>query len=95
MNKDKERELLKKRVFELYKPPFTFNCGYIFDTDGQMMADETQAMRAHIQHVARIRGWGRLSYFEHPEALQDMCGEVVAEALTDYWTKHESNQGNK
>jgi hypothetical protein len=84
-------EDIRKKVFELYKPPFSFNCGYIFDSDGAMVADETRSMLAHISHVARIRGWGRIGRMDDAEKIQDMAGEIVAEALTEFWRKHKND----
>lgn len=76
---------LRARAIALYKPPFKFDFGYIWDADGQMVAD--QKLNEDGQ-ILRVRGWGRISYLENPEALQDEVGEVIALALSDYWNLH-------
>jgi len=37
--------------------------------------------------MARLRGWGRIQYLPDPEKLHDAVGEIIAEALTEYWTR--------
>lgn len=78
---DKE---LTAKALALYKPPFKFMYGYIHDADGRVVADNN--VDADNQ-VLRVRGWGRISYMENAEALQDEVGEVIAIALTEYWQK--------
>ncbi len=70
---------IDKKALALYKPPFKFVHGYIFDSENQMFADQ------HETSVCRVRGWGRLSYMDEPEKLQDAVGEHIAKALTAYW----------
>ena len=70
---------LRKLALALYKPPFKYMHGYIFDAEGEMVSDEAG------QHITEIRGWGRISYMDNPETLQDAVGELVAEALTKFW----------
>lgn len=73
----------------LYKPPFRFQHGYIFDAGGHMVADQggfaADDKTVEGSVAARIRGWGRIGYMPDPEALQDEVGTVVAEALTAFW----------
>lgn len=76
---------LRARAISLYKPPFKFYFGYIWDADGQMVADQNLNEDGQI---LRVRGWGRISYLENPEALQDEVGEVIALALSNYWNLH-------
>lgn len=76
---------LRARAISLYKPPFKFDFGYIWDADGQMVAD--QKLNEDGQ-ILRVRGWGRISYLENPEALQDEVGEIIAIALSDYWNRN-------
>lgn len=76
---------LRARAISLYKPPFKFDFGYIWDADGQMVADQNLNEDGQILCV---RGWGRISYLENPEALQDEVGEVIALALSNYWNLH-------
>lgn len=73
----------QKSAFALYEAPFKFNRGYIYDAKNQMVADDQG------QDVAlRVRGWGRISYLPEPEKLQDTVGELIAQALTEFWEKH-------
>jgi len=76
-------EGLCRDALALYQPPFRFDHGYIFDANHRMVADNEG------QDVAlRVRGWGRISHLPTPEALQDKVGELIAEALTEYWARH-------
>jgi len=76
---------IRKKALELYKPPFTADGmgGYIFDSENQMVADESGGT-----HISQVRGWGRIGYLEEPEKLQDEVGAIIAEALNEYWEKH-------
>lgn len=76
---------LRARAIALYKPPFKFDFGYIWDAGGQMAADQNLNEDGQI---LRVRGWGRISYLENAEALQDEVGEVIAIALSDYWNRN-------
>ena len=76
-----------------YRPPFRYRLGYIWDADNHMVADRLdQGFTACYENEAavaalRVRGWGRLQYRKDcdPEALQDMIGTVIAEAMTRLW----------
>lgn len=68
----------EKDALDLLKPPFRYGSGYIFDRDGNMVADQTG-------YVLRVRGWGRMSYMGSPQKLQDAAGELMAKALTKFW----------
>jgi hypothetical protein len=70
---------MREKALALYKPPFRYECGYIFDANSHMVADE-------VAHSLRIRGWGRIGYMEDPRELQDEVGKLIAEALTKFWT---------
>lgn len=70
----------KGKALKLYKPPLRYDFGYIWDSNNEMVADDGG--------MARVRGWGRISYMNDGEALQDKVGELIAEALTEYWNKH-------
>jgi len=70
---------MKERALKLYRPPFRFERGYIFDDEGQMVADDAG------ESVTRVRGWGRIGKITNAEELQDTVGEMIAEAMTEYW----------
>jgi hypothetical protein len=70
---------LTKEAFKLYWPPFKYQKGYIYDSKGNMVAD---------QAALRVRGWGKISYMKDPEELQDTVGVLFAQALTEFWKKH-------
>jgi hypothetical protein len=74
---------LRRKAIELYSPPFRYEMGYIFDAKGRMVADDPCVEDVTL----RIRGWGRISYLEDPNALQDVVGVMIAEAITEYWRK--------
>jgi hypothetical protein len=74
-------QCLHPDAFSLYRPPFKHVRGFIFDSQNNMVADQTD-------HVLRVRGWGRISYLKDPEQLQDAVGDLIAEALTAYWVQH-------
>lgn len=82
---DQDRELMRPVALQYLKPPFTFNRGYIFDSEGHMVADDGD----YKNHVCRIRGWGAIQYLENPEKLQDMIGELVCEALNQFWVNQQ------
>lgn len=82
---------MRTKALALYKPPFRFEYGYIFDADHQTVADEASA--DSMINALRIRGWGRIGYMENPEALQDKVGELIAEALTQYWERQTKQDG--
>ena len=81
-----DSDTVERRVmddaFKLCKPPFFFRVGYIFDDDGNMIADE-----AGVGALARMRGWGRLGGIKNAEELQDAIGKHIAQAMTEYWEK--------
>lgn len=77
---DKELREISK---ELYKPPFKYINGYIFDSESHVMLD-----KGGCDSIARIRGWGRIQYIEadgDAGKLQDTVGHLIAELLTKYW----------
>lgn len=89
---------LRKIALDYYKPPFKFDHmgGYIWakgdeSTHGnQMFAD----LDAAAERCARIRDWGALQYLKDVDcgALQDECGVMFAEALTEYWDRKKNTQ---
>lgn len=76
---------LEKRALRLYKAPFRYQHGYIFDADGHTVSDTPEEITSGA--AARIRGWGRMSHMEEPARLQDALGELVARSLTKYWNE--------
>jgi len=76
---------IEQEAFDLYTPPFVYDdSGYIFDANGEMVADDPDAF-------VRVRGWGRLMHmYDNVDAatIQDKIGEMIALALTEYWEKH-------
>jgi hypothetical protein len=76
----------KQKALELLKPPFKFECGYIFDSahSQNMVADDGAC---EIGTIARLRGWGRLSKLNDGEQVQDAIGEIFAEALNKYFAE--------
>lgn len=83
---------LRNKSIGLYTPPFRFEHGYIWDAKGQMVADN------HVDGedaALRIRGWGRISYMENPEALQDEVGNVIALAMTEFWERRNAERDSE
>ena len=83
---------LRNKSIGLYTPPFRFEHGYIWDAKGQMVADN------HVDGedgVLRVRGWGRISYMENPEALQDEVGNVIALAMTEFWERRKAEKDSE
>jgi hypothetical protein len=70
-------------ALKLYTPPFKYKHGYIWDSQMHMVCDERGQ-----DSIQRIRGWGRISYLTQPEKLQDMLGDLVAQALNEFWEKN-------
>lgn len=67
-------------AMNLYKPPFHYECGYILDSTHKVVADDGE--------ICRVRGWGRIQKQPNAAALQDKVGELIAQAMTDYWQAH-------
>lgn len=76
---------LRSRAFDLYRAPFKFMCGYIFDANNEMVSDKAGDLE---ELISRLRGWGRISYLPDPEKLQDTVGELLAELLTKHWNNY-------
>lgn len=72
----------RKAALDLYRAPFKFEHGYIFDADYHMVADDDD-VESHV--AARVRGWGRIGGLPDAAELQDEVGRVIADALTAYW----------
>ncbi len=76
---------IHERARKLFRPPFRFEGGYIWDARNEMVADNRPDEPADALMVLRQRGWGRMSHMEDTEALYQAAGAAVAEALTKGW----------
>ena len=90
---DKTPTNAKEIVLSLFTPPFYFQHGYTFDSNNQMVADEGRDL-ALGTIISRIRGWGMIKYKGTPEVkaeeIQDAAGEIIAEALNQYWKNNQT-----
>jgi len=81
---------IRKTAMAVYKPPFKYLYGYIYDSENHMVADNgsiNDAEPSVSNAIAlRIRGWGRIGYMPDAAKLQDEVGAMVADALTAYYT---------
>ena len=68
----------RARALELFEPPFHHMNGYIYDKNG-VVADR-------CGEVLRVRGWGKISYEKDAGKMQDALGDLIADALTAYWS---------
>lgn len=86
-----ETKTAKQKAMELLKPPFSFHAGYIFDSakSQNTVADEGDC---ELGTLARLRGWGRLGYLPDGAEIQDAIGEILAEALNDFFEKHSADK---
>jgi hypothetical protein len=75
---------IEERALGIYKAPFRCERGYIYDADGEMVADDG----GDAQSMGQVRGWGRIVYMADSEELQDAVGGLIAKALTLYWDLH-------
>lgn len=75
---------LRSRALALYTPPFKYEHGYIFDANGEMVADQGGS-QPYPNAPLRVRGWGRIGYMQDGAQLQDEVGKVLAELLTSNW----------
>jgi hypothetical protein len=80
---------LKPEALALYKPPFKFDRGYIFDADSNIASDDGD-MTGNLNVAARVRGWGRIQSKPEAADLQDAVGELIAQALTEFWERHQT-----
>ena len=88
----KNKKTIRQAAFDLYKPPFRFDKrgGYVWDQEDNMVVDQDDFQEMQGMLAARVRGWGRIQYLKEfdPCELQDKAGELVAEALTEFWEKN-------
>jgi len=81
---------LRDAALALYKPPFKFQRGYVFDAASQMVADQDgwgEGSKVYETVAARVRGWGRIVREPDAAALQDEVGTILADALTEFWNR--------
>lgn len=81
-----QEDELRTQALKLYRPPFRHQCGYILDSNGAIVADES---------TLRVRGWGHISKHANPERLQELAGELMAEAMTKFWREQLAQISNK
>lgn len=83
MQPEELKNNLTEKALLVYRAPFRYECGYIFDAEGKMAADEGGS----VESSCRVRGWGRLQYMKDvdPAKLQDHIGVMIAESMTSYW----------
>lgn len=77
---------MRTAALALYKGPFRYSRGYIYDAGGEMVLDDGGVE----DRIVRVRGWGRISYLPTPELLQDAVGVLIAEALTKFWQESQA-----
>jgi hypothetical protein len=78
----------RKEAMSVYKPPFTFLHGYIYDSQHLMVADDgpiTGEGGVAGAVAARVRGWGKLGYRPDGAKIQDEIGQMMADALNEYY----------
>ena len=104
------RDILQENqtyLLSLYQAPFRYDRrgGYIWDANSKMVADNYDPddaidLSQNIEPTLRIRGWGYIQYLKHdqlsPAQIQDALGEMMAQALTEYWQRKQppSQQNN-
>jgi hypothetical protein len=83
-------------ALNLYRPPFKYECGYVFDANHQMVSDDSGGTPLYLcddrradDCIGRVRGWGRIGKLKDGDAVQDAVGTIIAAALTEYWEKHQ------
>lgn len=82
---------IRKAAMAVYKPPFIYQYGYIYDSQNLMVADngglgkEDPGVKGAV--AARVRGWGRLGYLPNGAELQDEIGQMMADALNALYTQ--------
>lgn len=84
----------RKEAMSMYVAPFKYLHGYVFDARNQMVSDngnDSDANSVEGSVAARVRGWGRFSYFENGAEVQDEVGQMMADALNDYYEKVKQN----
>lgn len=73
----------KQTALSLYTPQFKYYRGYIWDATNKMLSDD-----GGQNSVQRVRGWGEIQKLPHGEKIQDTVGELIAQALTEFWNKN-------
>jgi hypothetical protein len=81
-------EQKRKDAMSIYTPPFRYVHGYIYDSNNLMVADDgdmTGEKNVKSAIAARVRGWGKISYMQNGAAIQDEIGQMVVDALNQYY----------
>ena len=81
----------------IYTPPFTYQHGYIFDSQRHMVADNgpiCDGSSVEGAVASRVRGWGRIGYMPNAAELQDEVGQMMADALNALYQVPPSNAGD-
>lgn len=84
---DETPEQQEKRLMAYYQPPFKAEFGFIKDSSGRPTSDMGGAEGLAVNEIARVRGYGFLSYKKGTQSLLRTMGKIIAEALTEYWQK--------
>lgn len=88
---------ITQTALDLYKPPFEFKYGYIFDGNGKTFADnscendESVTSSKDGSLLLRVRGWGHIQKLKTDYDngdIQDEVGRLIAVALTEFWEKN-------
>jgi hypothetical protein len=74
----------------IYRPPFRFVNGYVYDNQNHVVADHDNISEKLVTGsvCARVRGWGRIGYMPNAAKLQDEVGALIADALNEYYAAH-------
>lgn len=82
-----------KLALNIYTPPFRHESGYIFDSNSKVVADSADGGMESENFIAlRVRGWGHIQHIPKPEVMQDLIGDLIANAMTEYWVRHQTNE---
>ena len=93
---------IKQKALKIYTAPFTYRAGWIRDANNVVASsagrqhDQPLNVIEDVIGIMQVRGWGHIQYIDlnkfSPEDLQDQIGEIICEALNDYWDKHAKKQ---
>lgn len=84
----------RKAAMAIYTPPFKYLHGFIYDSqnymvsDGNLLGEPNESVKGAV--ASRVRGWGRIGYMPDAAALQDEVGQMMADALTQYYEREQA-----